>query len=159
MDFPRRCIFVATTERDDWNHDDLLTARRFMPIRCLGEIERGFIEVEREQWLAEARDRLMGGESAWDIPEKQAVEEQMARAACDAIDESVANYLARRQETTIAEIIEYALFMEDRSKWAPGLQHRVVRALRKAGWIDVRKGQNRIWRNRSQAILPETPAF
>lgn len=145
MNFPRRCVFAATTERDDWNADEMLTARRFPPVRC-GTIDRDIIINEREQWFAEARARVERDECSWDLPHQQAVKEQLARVAQDALDDLVRGYLQRHSKTTVGEILECALGIEDRARWSRELQSRVQRVLRRMGWLPTRNASTRWWR-------------
>lgn len=70
MDHPRACVFAGTTNRYDWNRDRT-GARRFWPIRC-ERVDTDWIEENRDQLFAEARDKYQKGVKWWDYPEELA---------------------------------------------------------------------------------------
>jgi Virulence-associated protein E-like domain len=157
IDFPRRCIFAGTTERDDWNKDEMLSMRRFMPVRCLGQIDRDLIRAEREQWFAEACARVRKGECTWDIPSAEAAREHLLRVADDAIDRAIATYLEHQKETNVGDILTVGLGLEDRAKWTPHMQQRIARSLRKLGWEPARGSGLRKWVRLTTSPLPSDP--
>lgn len=57
--FPRQCVFIGTTERDDWMRAE--TGRRYWPVRCTNvDVER--IAVDRDLLWAEALHAFTAGE-------------------------------------------------------------------------------------------------
>ena len=62
-DFPRGCVFAATTNVDDWGQDET-GARRFWPITC-GEIKTNDIERDRDLLWGEAVALYRRGETFW----------------------------------------------------------------------------------------------
>jgi predicted P-loop ATPase len=135
-DHPRTCIFVGTTNRDDWNKDET-GARRFWPIECNGEIDLAGIAANREQLFAEAAARIKAGEHYWEMPSEATSSEQRARYEHDSWTEEIEHILKGRTEITTHEILKelgIETARQDRSS-----QIRVGTTLRFLGWKRYRK--------------------
>lgn len=131
-DHPRQCVFVGTTNRDDWNRDET-GARRFWPITCPQAVDTDAISKAREQLFAEARDALNGGATWWETPAEDTKAEQLARYTDDVWHESVAEYVALRTTVSASEILseKIGVRLQDQSL---AEQMRVSRCLRILGW-------------------------
>src|SRR5262249_23914540 len=103
-DHLRQCVFVGTTNKDDWNKDDT-GARRFWPIACKGEIDVEGIRANREQLFAEAVTRIKNGESWWEMPAEETRLEQQKRYDADAWSEDIAAFIALKSKVTVNEIL------------------------------------------------------
>lgn len=135
-DHPRTCIFVGTTNRDDWNKDET-GARRFWPIECKGEIDLAGIAANRDQLFAEAAARIKAGERYWEMPSEATSNEQRARYEHDSWTEEIERILKGRTEITTHEILKELgidTARQDRSS-----QIRVGTTLRFLGWSRRRK--------------------
>ena len=104
VDHPRRCVFVGTTNKDDWNKDET-GARRFWPIRCSGEINLDAIRENREQLFAEAVFRFNAGEPHWLMPADATKREQDERYQVDAWHNKVSEIVKGRDSITNEEIL------------------------------------------------------
>lgn len=61
---PRRCVFVGTTNRNDYLRDET-GGRRFWPVRVQQVIDTQLVLAERDQWFAEALAFLEAGHPWW----------------------------------------------------------------------------------------------
>lgn len=104
QDHPRQCIFVGTTNRDDWNRDET-GARRFWPITC-GAIRLDVIRDNREQLFAEAVARHKKGEPHWLMPAESTREEQEARYAADPWLDRISEIVKGETSVTTAYVAE-----------------------------------------------------
>ena len=171
-DYPRRCVFVGTTNRDDWVGDDT-GARRFWPIACR-ETNHDWLRSNREQLFAEAVARFRRSESWWDIPDEDAKREQEARRQADAWESIVARFVHERPardpqggttwyprdaplaETTTGEVLADAIGLPE-SKWSRGDQLRIAAALRLAGYLPGRAAGRRFWTWRGDRLGTVSP--
>jgi predicted P-loop ATPase len=95
---PRRCIFVGTTNRDDYLRDET-GGRRFWPLKVVQSIDIATVVAEREQWFAEALARLDAGENWWlegDQANAFAQAEQDDRYEEDIWEQPIMKWLADR---------------------------------------------------------------
>jgi putative DNA primase/helicase len=90
-DFPRQCVFIGTTNDDQWNRDPT-GARRFWPVKCL-EVNRDYIRQQRDQLWAEAAECYRKGEGWWDVPDTD--EHTQAVYEADPWEEPVLNFMAK----------------------------------------------------------------
>lgn len=147
-DHPRRCVFVGTTNKDDWNRDET-GARRFWPITCAA-IDLDGLESARDQLFAEAVHRVREGETWWRMPVRATRNEQRARYEGDPWQDAIAHWVAQRlgQEVTVHEILDECLKI-DAGKQDVWSQRRVAACLKSMGWRarKVREGRRvvRIW--------------
>jgi len=135
-DHPRTCIFVGTTNRDDWNKDET-GARRFWPIACLGNIDLESIRANRDQLFAESKARILAGEDHWKMPADTTAHEQRDRYQPDPWHAKVVESLKGKTETTTSQImldLGIELVRQGRAE-----QMRVGRILRFLGWNRSRK--------------------
>jgi hypothetical protein len=134
IDFPRRCVFAATTNRFDWSADDT-GARRFLPIRCL-EINLDYLRHNRIQLFAEAVHRFKAGEPWWDFPVKETRLQQMERYQGDVWTDDVIAYAERYKwrPVTIPEVLAEALSIP-KDRWDRKASRRIGAILRRSGWI------------------------
>lgn len=148
-DHPRQCVFVGTTNKDDWNRDDT-GARRFWPIRCNGAIDVQAIAGQREQLFAEAVQRFKSGESWWQMPAEETRNEQRARFQEDPWQDFIARFLYEdkmgdswlprttpRAPVTTSEILMQGLGFDSSSRIGRLDEMRVASCLRVLGWTKV----------------------
>jgi predicted P-loop ATPase len=93
-DFPRQCVFAASTNKDNWAGDET-GGRRFWPVRC-GEIDIAALARDRDQLLAEALAEYSDGRHWWLEDEaviKTAAEEQADRFETDPWDNKVMEWI------------------------------------------------------------------
>jgi hypothetical protein len=132
QDHPRQCVFVGTTNRDDWNRDET-GARRFWPIPCHGEIDRDSIRANRDQFFAEAVHRFKQGEPWWTMPIEETLAEQEKRYEGDPWGELIETFVEAKSEVTGLEILTDLLKFEV-SNITKREQMRVATCLRVLGW-------------------------
>jgi predicted P-loop ATPase len=162
---PRRCIFVGTTNRDDYLRDET-GGRRFWPLKVTRPMDLSIVESERAQWFAEALHRLIVNREPWwldDVGSELAAAEQSARFEEDIWFHRIAVYLSPEKMAknvaeaktgteqmtemlnkkvagnfvTVMHVAENALGIElKNAKGAEGA--RINRIIRKLGWISDR---------------------
>lgn len=146
-DFPRQCIFVGTTNEDEYLKDNT-GARRFWPIKTF-KIELEKIKEDRDQLFAEAVHRYKAGETWWEMPQ-QAVEEQERRRLSDEWEYIIDQYLMHKSETTITDIAVEALKL-DVARMDMLVQRRIGKVLRLLKWdkffIFKDGKQQNVWRS------------
>ena len=152
VDHPRTCVFVGTTNRDDWNRDET-GARRFWPIACGGTIRLDSIGESREQFFAEALTRYKALESHWEMPLAAARAEQEARYTADPWLDPIREATKGETAVTTRWVLDKLGFTVERMD--KRAEMRVGNCLRFMGWI---RKQRRIdgvpgW----QYELPEKP--
>lgn len=131
QDHPRQCIFVGTTNRDDWNRDET-GARRFWPIACHGDVMLDAIRANREQLFAEAVARYKAGGAHWVMPDIQTKDEQSARFQADPWLQSIAEIVKGETEVTTAHVAEKLnIQIERRDR---GVEMRIGSCLRFMRW-------------------------
>lgn len=143
QDFARQCIFIATTEEDDWNHDPL-GARRFWPARCT-HIAADLLAQDCRQLWAEAYYRYTKHERHWlheDDLVAAATVEQSDRYETDAWETIVMEYTGVLENVSISEILTsdggLAIRKGDISR---AHQMRVGDILRRNRWTKYRAGR------------------
>lgn len=161
-DFPRQCVFIGTTNSDEYLRDTTGN-RRIWPVRCRssGEADVAWLAEHREQLWAEASQREASGETIWlDNPNisDTASKLQASRMIEDPWSEIVRAYVSDKTAVTISEILDQALNIPKR-EWGKSQQMRAGNILRDAGWKrteptwDSALGKNiRSWRRGD--ILP-----
>lgn len=134
QDFPRRCVFVGTTNDDEYMRD-ATGGRRFWPV-SINSIDIEGIQNDRTQLFAEAAHMLRIGQNWWEVPQEQAEFEQENRRQSDAWEDAISTWLIGRNETTVLDVARLALMMDisdvDKLK-----QMRIANSLRAAGWRKV----------------------
>jgi hypothetical protein len=149
QDWPRRGIFVGTTNRSDWARDDT-GARRFWPVRC-SRVDLDYVREHRAQLFAEAVADVKAGASWWEMPREATEAAQEARFQGDPWEEELRPFLDSRTEpVTVVECLRHVLVGLDRMDRAA--QMRVASVLRRCGfekvdgWRDGRK--QKFWRRK-----------
>lgn len=154
-DHPRQCIFVGTTNRDDWNKDET-GARRFWPVACKYVDIEGIREL-RDQFFAEAIVRQhINYEPHWMTPpsteseqRRRYVEDPWSDAFNEAILkewDTVASVWRDRKfpvtELVVSDLLRYVGVPRDR--WGKTEQMRAASWLVHNGWRKQRVGTQ--WR-------------
>ena len=104
-DWPRRCVFVATT--NELEFIDTTGNRRFWPVQMRAEADVKAIERDRDQLWAEAVHWYGSGYKWWLPPKLEAIAAaiQGDYLETDAWDDKFADWLAGRTETTVSELL------------------------------------------------------
>lgn len=142
--FPRRCIFIGTTNQTEYLMDETGN-RRFFPLR-IRSIDLDAVKAVREQLFAEAIARIQAGEIWYEMPMAAAEDEQRQRMESDVWDEVIGDFLyssllKKQDGVTVREVMVESLgFDVDRISRVDTL--RVGRTLRRLGWHPkvVRRG-------------------
>lgn len=142
--YPRRCVFVGTTNRSDYLRDDTGN-RRFWPIK-VDKIDIEAIARDRDRIWAAAKALYDAGEK-WHLTSEEAqlaAREQDRRTAVDPLYEEIAEWLRAKGKTTtcMREVMESVMGMNDvsaRSTMPKHLQHSIRGALNAAGFESTGK--------------------
>ena len=120
--YPRRCIFVATTNRDDWAVDDTGN-RRYLPIKA-GKIDVDGLKRDRDLIWAAVLAELKQTQHWWldDSFVQYSHLQTEARREADVWSELVQKYI-KADVTSIADAFEHCFPREDD---APPLDPRTI---------------------------------
>jgi len=144
--FPRSCVFVGTTNDDNYLKDPTGN-RRFWPIR-VDEFKLDEIARDREQLFAEAVHRYKSGESWHEVPWDAAKLEQDARVESDLWEEMVQEYIIGKDEVKSTDVLRDAIQLSS-DRWTAREYRRLGRIFRQLGWSrrTVRKGERtmKLW--------------
>jgi predicted P-loop ATPase len=153
--FPRQCVFIATTNECEYLRDRSGN-RRYWPVRC-ARIDIAALERDRDQLYAEAVHLYRAG-SAWhltDVEVRFALSEQQERVHVTELEQDVLSYLdtVEGDEVTVRDVLTYGLHLDpDKSTYAETarkLGPDVAAALERCGWRkDARRGKERRTRYR-----------
>lgn len=141
QDFPRRCVFIGSTNEDAYLHD-ATGNRRFWPVK-VGRIDVEALERDRDQLWAEAVAAFRSGEPWWLDPEveTEAREEQSGRLARDVWEDAILPFLTGRDRVTVLEVLRDGIRLEV-PRCDQAAQNRAVRVLRANGWARVQRRVN-----------------
>jgi hypothetical protein len=145
----RQCVFSATINPPlvGGYLKDASGLRRFWPVTCRGMIDRDGLERDRAQLWAEAVHRYRAGEKWWlETPELEALAsvEQSKRLKTDAWTPLIKQWLGRRTDVAIAEVLRGALAIKRRHQ-SHSAEIRVAKILAELGFEQYlsRKGTKR----------------
>lgn len=131
IDHPRQCVFIGTTNRDDYGNDET-GIRRFWPVKC-GDINCDIVTALRDQWFAEAVVQFDAGATWWETP--QAVTSvQRDRQHEDAWTATVLDWLTNKDETTSADILVNSPLKFSEGDISRTDQNRISTILALNGW-------------------------
>jgi predicted P-loop ATPase len=156
VDFPRRCVFAASTNESAYLRDPT-GARRFWPVRC-GVIYLDALRVQRDQLWAEAVVRYRAGET-WHPDAALAIEagaEQEARYQGDAWEDAISGYVEGKGEVTVREVGAEVLKIEI-GRLTQADQNRVARALQRLGWTTTGNPVHRTIEGKQHRVRVYTP--
>jgi len=167
--YPRRCVFVGTTNEDQYLRDPT-GGRRFLPVR-VSAIDVSTIVSVRDQLWAEAVHLYRQGFDYWTLP-AAAEGEQEARYQADAWEEAIERWLAGGAHESaypagwdylptvngvrsclISEVLAGALKLET-GRQDMQAQKRAAHALRRLGW---ERRQERSAGVRASRWVPRVP--
>ncbi len=154
---PRQCVFIGTTNRDEWLMDETGN-RRFWPVYCR-TADPTWVSVNRDQLWAEAAAREAAGEAAWldnDELQQEAARQQEKRVEHDPWTPEVRSYIKGKPEVVSDDVLRAVVLNVERRDRAA--QMRVARILRLEGWYRVvtkeKKTERslRVWRPSSTIL-------
>lgn len=153
---PRQCVFIGTTNEDEWNKDPT-GGRRFWAVRCEGEIDVEGLADAREQLYAEALALFNQGERYWPTKEEQDTlfsPQQAQREIQESLIDALHDWVFKQgADFSLAEAALDGLDL-DASKLTRDLQTRIGSALRKLGCkkVEKRNGMVRFWYRPPQLV-------
>lgn len=152
IEAPRQCVFIGTSNRDDYFRDETGN-RRYWPVRC-NAIDAEALRSDRDQLFAEATAAYVDHEKWW-ITDPDALaeakQEQSHRNEEDPWERRILRWLDTDTGTKVTthDILASVLAMKD-GDMNSSHGRRVARIMTRAGWkqkVDhPRSGQSqRIW--------------
>jgi hypothetical protein len=160
-DRPREWICIGTTNEDTYLLDETGN-RRFLPVTC-GRINVAGIERDRDQLWAEACVMEAKGEPIFLSDELRGAlaNQHASREVIDELQEVVQEWLDKQfrpgthlfedHRTTIVEVARSALELKT-ERLDPGMQRRIRRILKHAGWKKGMRSNGKNYWVRSQCI-------
>jgi Virulence-associated protein E len=163
----RQCVFIGTTNATEYLLDDTGN-RRFLPVKA-GKIDVESLARDRDQLWAEAAHWEAQGEAIH--PPKGMLDElthrQSQRLVADEFDTVIHPWLDEhysteagmfdKKETTLIEVAGSALSLET-GRLDAGLQARIAKSMRRAGWEFSRKSNGRrLWKRKTDTFTALPP--
>ena len=138
-DHPRTCIFIGTTNEEQFLQDST-GGRRFWPVK-VGKINTEMIKENRSQYFAEAVAKFKKGIPWHEVPLELAKKEQESRRINDGWETVIARALKfqRIDQITTAEILTDIIKMpiDRQGKYE---QIRIGKVMRQLGWERKQRG-------------------
>ncbi|QXI30499.1 VapE domain-containing protein [Pseudomonas vanderleydeniana] len=140
MDVPRQCVFVGTTNQDEYLKD-ATGNRRYWPVACT-KVDLDQLREVRDQLWAEAMYCYMAGDVWWVNRDESPLfaEAQEERFVVDEWEGPILKWLEESQigeTTTGSEVLTSALKL-DYGHWSKPEQIRVGAIMHRLGWRRVR---------------------
>lgn len=146
---PRQCVFVGTTNADEYLQD-ATGGRRFLPVACSGPVNLDYIRTNRLQLWAEALYSYKAGFQWWALPKQLAQAEQDKRFVADVWEDPILDWLDRRSSSgrydgeykgndpinsvRVGDLLRYAVQMPV-DKQGKQDENRVANILKRHKWI------------------------
>lgn len=159
---PRQCVFVGTTNCENWLKDET-GGRRFWPVRCQQAIDLAGLARDRDQIWAEALRGYRAGVSWW-LEDRELIEdamaEQQARYDTDVWQERIEAWLedpAQRSDelghplgefqstktsVSLDDVLSHCIGKRP-DQWTQGDKLRISRCLTALGWRRRRRREGR----------------
>ena len=131
VDHKRTCVFIATTNKRNYLLDNT-GARRYWPLKTT-KIFKSIIENNREQCFAEAVSRFEAGESWWEMPIEETLQQQEERRVPDEWESLIEEWTFGRDNFTITDIA-VELFKLPLADIEHKVSHRIGECLNFLGW-------------------------
>lgn len=142
--FERQCLFVGTTNEHEYLQD-ATGNRRFWPIAC-SAIDIEALSRDRDQLIAEAVWRYHFG-VPWhlnEIEEALASAEQALRNAEDPWEPLIAEYLLKRDSTTMVDVLTFGVELQV-AHFRQADQKRAASIMRQLGWANNKSARPVRW--------------
>jgi predicted P-loop ATPase len=143
---PRQCVFIGTTNTDDWNRDET-GGRRFWPVKVV-HVDLDWLAEYRDQLFAEAVEAYDAGEPHWpdrNFERRVISPQQDKRLFHDAWEETLAQDLEWRASISIADAAQVIGIPRERLDMLA--QKRLGAILRKLKWTKGHDSKGyAIWR-------------
>src|SRR6185503_18077828 len=106
---PRQCVFVGTTNDDDFLRD-ATGERRYLIIRIARDIDIPLLKTLREEAWGEAYEAFLAGESSYLSPENEILADAYRDdfKKRDPLEGPLSKWLEGREFVTMQEVIEWA---------------------------------------------------
>jgi predicted P-loop ATPase len=138
QDHPRKCIFAATSETEDYL-PEMRGIRRYWPLRCGKDVNLDALRQQRPQIFAEAVAAYRMGESFHKMPKEETETEQRARNSDDLWTDDVLEYCEQREGGGYPVSPKKILTDSRISLASKDLDHhaklRVINILKAYGWV------------------------
>ena len=150
QEFPRRCVFVGTSN-DDTPIQDAFGKRRYWPVRVERDLLRDELERDRAQLFAEAVVLFDEGEKWWLTKEEEEIanEERGLMLEVDAFAETVMEWVRGLEPDKRPRYINVPEFLRVKFSMMPievtKAQKGAALALRQAGFGKVRTSKGTLW--------------
>lgn len=150
QEFPRRAVFVATSN-DDTPIQDAFGRRRYWPVRVENELRRDELEADRAQLFAEAVVLFDQGERWWMTKEEEEVanEERGLMLEVDAFAEMVMDWIRGLEPHKRPKMVNVVELLRTRFNMMPAevvkAQKSAALALRAAGFTKARMSKGSVW--------------